>query len=128
MIGIARFIFQRMEKSDDTKWNHGIEIYDWKSFNSDFLSNAKRYGYDHTHTVIAECGQEEVLDLVCDDLKLQPGFYEMIGDVHYEFDPGYDSPNGPADPNEWWWLENARYQTLDQEQVDYWTKSEVTTK
>lgn len=121
-IGIARFTFQKMEKSEDTKWNHGIEIYHWESFNIDFLANSKTYGYDHLYEVIRECGQEEVLALVCEELKLETGFYEIIGDVYYEFDPGYSSPSGPAEPNEWWWLENARFIKLDEERINHWVE------
>ena len=121
-IGIARFVFERIEKSEDTKWNHGIEVYQWDAFSTNFLASAKSYGYDHVIEVISECGQGEVLDQVCDELKLAPGFYEIIGDVYYEFDPGFDSPNGPADPNEWWWLENATALKLTDEQVKRWTE------
>lgn len=122
-IGIARFTFEKMEKSEGTKWNDGIEIYHWESFYTKFLADNKFYGQDFLHEAISESDKGKVLSQVAENLI--PGFYEVIGDVYYEFDPGYDSPNGPAEPDEWWWLENCRFAQLDEDQLKYWLPTEV---
>lgn len=120
VIGRARFIVHKYEKDDKApSWERGIEILDWSAFDSGFISQRSEHGpMDMASEVISEMSQEEQLADVLKDFPY--GFYEVVGDVEYEFDPGFDSPNGPAEADAWWSLINASTQPLTEKQADWW--------
>lgn len=126
-IGIARFIVHKFELEPEEKkrfpWRRGIEILEQDAFDDGFISQRFKHGpMDMAKETIGESDGEEQMSEI---LKDQPeGFYEIVGDLHYEFDPGYDSPNGPAEADSWWWLENARTAKLSEEQTKWFLPEE----
>jgi hypothetical protein len=67
--------------------------------------------------VTGELGvEEQVLEASRD---LGPGFYELVGEVWYEYDPGVSTPDHPAEPDAWWELRNEAVGGLTDEQAGW---------
>ena len=94
---------------------HEIEILYTETFDSGMCG--KDGPAENVHSLITETGVDEQAR---DAAKgLGPGYYEIVGDARCEYDPGYDSPNGPAEPDAWWELCNESVQRLTGEQAGW---------
>jgi len=117
--GWVRFIFHKYEKEPDDKFGHGIEIYQTESFELGFINQNPKHGpHDMVAEEISNAGADDQIAEVAKDL--QPGFYEVVGEFWYEFDPGESTPNGPAEPEGWWWIEKAQFLELTEEQAEFY--------
>ncbi len=118
-LGRARFVVEKFDKDPKVLWDNGLEIYHSDSFYDDFISTSSEHGVmDFAADVL---GEHEFAEGLRDILKdAENGFYEIVGDLHYEFDPGFDSPNGPAEADAWAWLEKPEFVKLTEKQASWW--------
>lgn len=122
-IGIVRVVFEKRVVTDERaaearSWDRErslseVEVLHHDTFETGFCG---RHGpARYANELVCESGLRERVEEATKGLL--PGFHELIAEVHYEYDPGYSSPNGPAEPDVHWWLEDARTQPMTAEQA-----------
>lgn len=125
MIGMVRVVFEKRVVSEADvamlrSWHRGkkmleIEVLHHEVFETDFCAP---YGPAHVAgDITVELG---VADQVADAaIALAPGFYELVGEVHYEYHPGNSTPDHPPEPDAWWELHNEKIEQLTPEQAKF---------
>lgn len=74
------------------------------------------------HWAVNEMGvDEQMIDAVS---EFGEGFYEVLGEVWYEYHPGVSTPDGPAEPDAWWGLYGENVQKLTDEQASWFMESD----
>lgn len=118
-IGWVRFVFHKYEKDPDDKFGRGIEIFFKDSFDTQFINARNEMGTTNLpDDIMSQTDCDEQLADVAKDLP--EGYYEVVGEFWYEDDPGFDSPNGPAEFDCWWWMVNPQFMKLSEEQIKKW--------
>lgn len=113
--GLARFIVNKVDQ-DTGQYAHGIEVWQADGFSFGLLSDGK-YFRDSVKEILREMPLEETLAPEIKDAPL--GVYEIIGEVWYEYDPGENTPNGPAEPDAWWEFRDVKFAPVDPEMAKY---------
>lgn len=116
-IGYIRFIFIKTD-GELGPFDSGIDVLESETFDAGFVMSRSEFGpMNWTHKATSELGPEEQIAEAAKNLPA--GFYEMYGEVWYEYDPGLDTPNGPAEPDDWWWLQNEKFLKLTDKQIGW---------
>ena len=112
-VGMIRIVAEKSPRADSA--GDEVEVLFYETFETGLCEalHTARTAQD----TVSELGVEKP---AAEALSGMPhGFYELVGEVRYEFDPGFDSPNGPAEPDAWWWLDNERAQAITEEQAGW---------
>lgn len=110
--GMIRIVLEKRAKPGR---GHEVEVLFYETFDTGLCRGT---GPANTAKhMAAELGVDQPAAEAADSLP--PGLYELVGDFMYEFDPGFDSPNGPAEPDAWWWIDNEMVQAVTEEQAGW---------
>lgn len=119
-LGYARFIVHKMRPFDST-YGHGCETLYHETFDSGFRGTRQMAPGDFCEEIVSDFLDQS--EQVAEAVKDRPeGFYEVVGAVHYEFDPG---DGWERDPDHWWWLEGVKVEPLTEEQAGLFYEAPV---
>lgn len=124
-IGWARFVFEKITflEEDANKLSYEITVYRTDTFDIGFIHKRSAFGpKDLVAHAIGEFGSDAQLKSV--SMGLDPGFYEVVGEVWYDGFLGISTPDGPAESDVNWTFENLRFLMLTDKMAEAWLPKE----
>lgn len=124
-IGWARFVFEKITflEEDANKLSHEIVVHRADTFDIGFIHERSAFGpKDLVADAIGEFGSDAQLKVISADLD--PGFYEVVGEVWYEGYWGTNTPDDPAETDANWTLEKPRFLKLTDKMAEAWLPKE----